>query len=449
MSDPVPPESPPQEAPAERELVLELNFVPEWARKPPSATAFFNDRPGRRDGAHRGEPRNDRRDQRGSRPAGARPGAARPGSGSGGGRAPSGRDRDRPQRPERPPPVRPLPLHVRFLPDDRQISALIKRIRGNQRAYPLNEIVGLFLSNPDACRVKLESTDPAQRLLQCTVCGMIAFDRHSMDTHLTHEHLADFFDIETRTSEPPTGSFVCVAKCGLSGVLLGPPNHNTYAERVDEVYRTSYAHLPLEEYRRQISTHHDEALIAQWKEESRTQKFFRPKGQPAETPALKWGAAVALFLQKHGPSLVKSTAHASLSVALARQVNHPGLAQTLADAWQWECRTPRALTLAIQGALRGRHLEVFRVGTGTRFVTAVPPVPLDPERAIPSIRSVLTHLRQHPGCTRAQLLTELVPGKTSDDPEAAAILSPLRWLVDRGHIIEFFDGTMAVPLAKP
>ncbi|MDA0576635.1 MAG: hypothetical protein O3B24_00890 [Verrucomicrobia bacterium] len=435
----------PTETPAERELVLELNFVPEWARKPPNATSFFRDRPG---GRRPSEDHGGRRDPRGRTPDRGRPGG---GDRGGNRRTGPGQDRDRPRTHQAAPrhaPVQRLPFRTRFLPDDRQIGVIVKRIRSGQRAYPIGEIVGLFLDNPDACRVKLESADPNLRLFQCTACGLVALDRQELDVHILGQHLPDFFDVEKVVGEPATGKFVCVAKCGLSGTLLGPPNHNAYAERVEEVHRTSYAHMSLDEYRRSIQTLHDEALIEQWKEESRTQTLYRPKGQPSETPGLKWSAAVSAFRKQHADTLVRQAAYATLPVAVARQITHAGLHQTLADAWMRECRSPRDLPLAIQGALHGRHMHLFRAGAGQRFVTAIPPAPLAPDRAIESIRAVLLHLRAHPGCTRAQLLADLLPGAATDGPEAAAILSPLGWLVERGHIIEFFNGTMAVPMGK-
>jgi hypothetical protein len=29
------------------------------------------------------------------------------------------------------------------------------------------------------------------------------------------------------------------------------------------------------------------------------------------------------------------------------------------------------------------------------------------------------------------------------------VISPLRWLIERGHVIEFFNGTLAVPMGRP
>jgi hypothetical protein len=82
------------------------------------------------------------------------------------------------------------------------------------------------------------------------------------------------------------------------------------------------------------------------------------------------------------------------------------------------------------------------------FVTAVEPVPLDPSVAIPSIKEVLSYLRENPGCTRQQMVQALRPEAEADSDDVKALLQPLYWLVDRGHIIEFFNGTLSVPLGR-
>jgi hypothetical protein len=76
----------------------------------------------------------------------------------------------------------------------------------------------------------------------------------------------------------------------------------------------------------------------------------------------------------------------------------------------------------------------------------VPPSPLDPEHVVSPIKEVLVYLTAHPGTTREGLLRALCPNAAPDSPESKAVLSPLGWLIERGHIIEFFDGSMAVPL---
>lgn len=446
------------EAPGvDREMILELNFVPEWARKPPATGAYFQ---------QRGDTERPRRDARrpGARPGfgpGGDGGRGRPGGGArptrdaaprgagGPGARPDGRRREAGPRTfaDFPRPAPPPALSIRFLPDERQLASLIKRMRGTGRAYPVAEIVSLFLSNPDACRVKIESAAADQRLWQCQVCGMVTLDRPGMDAHLVDHHLDEIFDREEQVGEPPTGNFVCVARCGLSGTLLGPPNHNTYTERVLDLHRTRFAHMSLSDYKRHIETLHEPEEIERWKEASRTQVLYRRKGDSAEAPALKANAALELFQRECAPKMMRIAMQASLPAVLARKARDARLTEALSNAWDRECRYPRALPLAIQGALRGRRFHIFRAGRGERFVTSIAPVPLDPARAIPAIRDVLTTLREHPGCTRPQLLETLHPGATPDSAEAADVLKPLGWLIERGHILEFYNGTLAVPLA--
>jgi hypothetical protein len=59
---------------------------------------------------------------------------------------------------------------------------------------------------------------------------------------------------------------------------------------------------------------------------------------------------------------------------------------------------------------------------------------------------VLTHLQTHPGCRRKELVEALRPGAAEDSAPAAEVLSPLGWLIEKGHILEFFDGSLSVPL---
>ena len=63
------------------------------------------------------------------------------------------------------------------------------------------------------------------------------------------------------------------------------------------------------------------------------------------------------------------------------------------------------------------------------------------------IAEVLQFLREHPGCTRKQMVDQLRPDAGDDSAKVAEVISPLRWLIEKGHVIEFFDGTLAVPTA--
>ncbi|HEY5654149.1 MAG TPA: hypothetical protein VIR63_07270, partial [Pontiella sp.] len=61
---------------------------------------------------------------------------------------------------------------------------------------------------------------------------------------------------------------------------------------------------------------------------------------------------------------------------------------------------------------------------------------------------VLMFLKENPGSTRQHLIEVLYPSLDPKSKEAKDALQPLSWLIERGHIIEFFNGTLSVPLGR-
>lgn len=470
--------------PTASDPVLELNFVPGWARRAPGS--LFDGRLERRGGDGGGErdgfggrERSDRRERRSddrrdqprrpspSRDRDQRGGDRRPRPSSGAGgppRPPSGPGRPAPVRSgashDRPRDSRQhdrrggrqeyapsIPVDCRFMPEQKALASMVRQIAQLRRAFPLLDLAAIFTSKPETCLLRLDVWPDARDavLYQCRTCGMVALDRARLVGHMTKAHMEEFFTKEEIVTEAPAGQFVCVAKCGLTGTLLGPPNHHSFASKVQELHMTRFPHMSLDQYRSHVETIRDPAAIEQWKEESRKKVVYKLKGvENAE--AMNWVAAEGHMTRQIAPGLTLQTKRAAMSVGLCRQLEDRDLLRMAEDAWGRECRFPGNLVFALRGAFRGKHLRVFRARK-MEFVTAIEPAPLDPAHAVEPIRAVLVFLKEHPGCKREQLVEALRPGKAMDSPEAVEVLSPLAWLVEKGHIIEFFDGSMAVPLS--
>ena len=349
--------------------------------------------------------------------------------------------------------MEPAPVSVRFLPDQRRLGAVVKKIHATYRAYPLMELAALFLSNPSACYVRIEcnASASAPELSRCRLCGMAAMEQETLVAHVTDQHLRDTFDVEETEAEPPAGAFTCVSRCGLTGELLGPPNHHTTAERIREIQRKRFGGMALAEYQQHVETLHDEALIEQWKERCRKQTVYRLKGDPSKTePAdgapMSWNEAEAYMMKHVVPSVISPSRRTAMPAELARRIADRSLREAVSRAWQKESRFPLSLSSALRAAFRHRQLYVFKAGSGLTFVTAVRPMPLDMGHVVESLREALSFLSEHPGCTRAELVEGLLPGMAVDSDEGRAVLSPLSWLVEKGHIIEFFNGCLSVPI---
>ncbi len=473
----------PENDETKNEVLLDLNFVPTWARKPPEASPYGGDfaRPEGEGGRHsrrsddrwdgREKERFDRRrrdggggrgpgrEERGGPPRGPQP-ERFAGAPPAGDREPAwagDRERGGPPRGARPEALPPLiPVEVSFIPDRSGLITIARRIAKMSRAFSLFDVASLFLSQPDYFTLKLAAADPAAgggsetepdplALCQCRECKQIFADLAQGTAHVMARHLETFYRREEQTVEPPQGAFVCVARCGYSGELLGPPNYHSYNDRVMELHRTRFSHLSLDDYRRRIENVHDQALLDQWKEQMKKRTVYRVVAAPEQPPLESFTEVENHFLAHYAAEVVKPGATFTLPGAVSRELEDRRLRRAVMEAWHRENRFPLRLSITLRLAFRHLGLHTFKTATGGNFVTAIVPQALDPETAIPLIKEVLQALEANPGQDRGRLLEVLRPGEAPDSPAAHDLLAQLRWLVDKGHVIEFSDGRLAVP----
>ena len=423
-----------------KDIVLELNFVPQWARKPPGENHYStkdysgSDRRDRRDGRRDGRrdnrrppPRRDSRSSRDDRPRRPRP--------EGEDRAPSRES------------IRELPVSVSFLPEQKRLASLVRQMHHSRRAYPLMDLANLFIHDTEGYLVKIEANKetPDFTMFQCKYCKAAACSEELMIQHLMSKHLSNVYEKEEIETDPPAGQFVCVARCRKSGVLLGPPNHHSYTDKLNELHQSRFSHLTLDEYKRNIETIRDEELIEQWKQESRTKTIYKLKSDPEAEP-VDLRKAEAEFMQDLS-SKYEKTHRAIVPSKIAQGLEDRDITHAIHRVWAKESHFPLSMSFAMRAAFRHMHLHMFKAGK-INFVTHIKPRAIKPTDAIESIAEVLVFLRENPGSTRKHLLEVLHPSLDPESKEAKDALHSLSWLIERGHIIEFFNGTLSVPLGS-
>lgn len=419
----------------DEEILLDLNFIPRWARKEPAANHYQiaeEKRPERpvRNRRERGERRDGSRSPRGERP----PRVRRETAGAAG-RAGTAR----PARVE-------LPVQVKFLPEQERLASMVRQIHHSKRAYPLMDLANLFLSDAKGHLVKIEIQPGAEgfKLYQGKRSKMVATDRDVLLRQILDDHIEDFFVKEELETEPPSGVFPCIGK--IDDILIGPPNHHSYADRLTEVHRTRYAGMSFDRFKQKVQTVRDEELVEQWKREASKKTIYRLR-DASEDEAREFSLAQAEeYVRSHiAETEIEEVSRAVLPSGLARKIRDFNLIRMVREAWQAETRFPLSLSFALRAAFRHMHLCMFKAGKNINFVTAVKPDPIAPEAAVENIRAVLEYLADHRGSTREQLVEGLRPGAAEGSDEAHEVLKPLRWLIEKGHIIEFFNGTLSVP----
>jgi len=308
------------------------------------------------------------------------------------------------------------------------------------------DVAGLLLADPNGHLVKIEVYEDAGdfKLYQGKRSKMVATDREVLLHQLLDEHLEDFFVKEELEVEPPTGSFPFIAKVG--GVLIGPPNHHSYAARMAEVHSANYPGLSFDRFKQRIETVKDEEVVEQWKEEASRKTIFRLK-DASEGDRKEFTLVQAEeYIRNHiAEAEIEEVTRAILPAACAQKIKDYNLIRMVREAFQKEDRFPLTLSFALRAAFRHMHLHTFKAGKNINFITHIKPVPVDPGKTVPNIREVLEYLGEHPGSTRHDLVEKLRPGTEPESEEAHELLQPLRWLIDRGHVIEFFNGTLSVP----
>lgn len=318
-----------------------FNFGTQWTEvKPvsPGRRDRDNDRgarpPRRDDGGGHGAPARDRRVFR--KPAGPAPGGpgpapgapAREGQPPGGERRRFERREDGPRREfpggerreghdrreggqqfDRAPYISPYFVATCY-PEDTGFAALVKAVRASCRTYQLFEITKAVLEKndrfvvvvqrarperPDRPAPVAEGATPAKQSVSDKPGPMFMSlpDHLPFDTedaaiqHALTNNLGAFFDMQEVEVEAPKGNFPIINKCGITGELLGPPNHHRYQQILQQHHAAKLNRMPFERFRESITSAREPEVIAAWMEKMKKATRYTwkpPVAKPATTP---------------------------------------------------------------------------------------------------------------------------------------------------------------------
>ena len=480
----------------ESEFDLDKLFLPAWAQEP-SASKYAKyegetepydrrrdrdrrgPRPPRRDGPP--GPRRDDRRPRGDRRGPPRFGGAAP--------RPEG-ERGRPtegQRPdfrrgdprERRPPPLPLPeIDLSLRPDDKGVESLARQIKMTGRAYPLFDIAQMILQKPERHTVlfatkKNAEGRPVQPLFVCALDDTLWLSEDEAVAHVLKKHFATFYQAERTATEPPKGKYTFVAQCGLSGAILGPPNHHDYQNQLRKLHGERFARMPFEEYKSRVRIVRDEEVVKKWVDDQswKTEYLCLNLPEPLRLPNME--AVEKHFRETHKENIIKPVDAHSLTGAAARSLRSPDLVRLVRSVWEDQRRFPLQIATVLSQQFSGHGLQFFKVNKTVTHVCVARPHYLDMAATPVSegVKQIVDYINANSKCTRRQLVEALAPSPTPAAGEPAAIPPPgaltesaqptaeqtaviadLHWLIHQGHVIEFANGSLETakkPLPKP
>ncbi len=445
--------------PEEKEApdLLDLKFLPAWVREAPNENAYA-DYVGEEDHSSRerrgSERRGDRRD-RGSRPQRQRekdrrpPKREREHAREAGPSMPHAAHASHPEALTTPAPA----VAIRFAPDARVLASVLAQIKSSHLAYSVFSLSRMFLDKPGRYDVRLKSE--MVELFQLGENGSVASDQRVLENGAFLSEKNRFYRTEVTQSEPIKGNFTSVARCRLSGTLLGPTNHHAYQSQLRSLYEQRFSRrMSFPEYQRQIEIVNDAEIVERWKEEARSLTTYVTL---QEDPPITFNSAAETerhFRQTYLPALLRSGKEMTIDGVVSRRLSDRSLGRVIEQAWAQEFRSPAKMMQELSNAFRQGALQIFRHRKSMLFVSSIRarPFNLSNSSLSSSVAAVLAALTDEPGINRKQLLEKLQP-ESGSDPEARernkrALVSDLHWLISEGHVIEFNDGSLDVPRPK-
>ncbi len=467
---------------------LDLKFLPDWLKETESPGNRYADFEGeapsrdRRDdrrGGGRGGPRpgGDRgprgprpggpggpggRDQRGPRrdgpgggPRGPRPGGDRPRGDrppNRGGRDDRGPRRDdRGPRPPAPAPIKPLAVKVEFIPEPGMLAAIAKEMKSTHRAYPVFTAAKMILNKPQLHRVRVTANDPSVTLFQLGD-GPIASDRSMVERDAFRLLKDKYYREEVQQNDPPKGNFANVARLRASGLLLGPTNYHSYQPSLRRIYEERYSRrMSFGEFQsREVEVVNDEQTINDWKEQARSVVTYFTTQEP-EPVSFKTQAEVeAHFRQKYLPQEVKTGTTFEVNGTVLRGGPDRALGASIGDAFDKEYGFPHNVVNAMRPVLTDAGLTFFKHRKRIVYATSVRPVRHPQgQPARETVLAILRTIEANPRCSRHDLALKVL-GEHFEAPEKVAektaLAADLHYLLLAGHVIEFVDGRLDLPL---
>ncbi len=377
---------------------------------------------------------------------------------------------------ERRPPPPPLPeVDVSLRPEDKGVESLARQIKMTGRAYPLFDIAQMILQKPDRLTVAFttKKRNPEgkvpQPLFVCALDDSLWLSEDEAIAHVLKKHFATFYQAERTATEPPKGRYTFVAQCGLSGVILGPPNHHDYQNQLRKLHSERFSRMPFDEYKSRVRIVRDEEVVKKWVDDQSWKTEYICLNLPEAVRLDSMEAVAKHFRETHKENIIKPVDSHTLGGAAARALRSTELARLVRSVCDDQRRFPLQIATVLSQQFAGHGLQFFKVNKTVTHVCVARPHYLDMTTTPVSqgVRLIVEYINSNPKCTRRQLVEALAPSpapapteasaapqpeSTEPTPEQTAVIADLHWLIHQGHVIEFANGileTAKKPVPKP
>ena len=388
------------------------------------------------------------------------------------------------------PPI-PLPeINLALVPEEAGVDSLSRQIRQTGRAYPLFDIAQMILAKPERYTVTFSiktkpDLTPVQPMFLCALDESLWLSEDDAVRHILSKHFATFYQPERTQIDPPKGVYTFVAQCGMSGVILGPPNNHDYQNQLRKLHTERFGRMPFEEFKARVKIVKDEAIVKKWMDDQSWKTEFSCLNVPEPLKVASREEVEKHFRTVHLANIVKPVNTHRLGGVASRALVDRGLYRLARERWEEQRHFPIQIATSLSQQFASRGLQFFKVNRTVTHVSVARPHFLDLEATPVSdgVRKIVEFINAHQKCTHKQLLRALAPSPApaakpapaaeapasgeaaaaptaqpvadeapSFSPEMTALMVDLHWLVQQGHVIEFATGILETakrPVPKP
>jgi hypothetical protein len=372
-------------------------------------------------------------------------------------------------------------VNLTLVPEERGVESLARQIKMTGRAFPLFGIAQMILQKPERHMVvfsvkKNPEGQPIQPLFVCALDETLWLSEDEAVGHVLRKHFATFYQAEKTATEPPKGKYTFVAQCGMSGVILGPPNHHDYQNQLRKLHGERFSRMPFDMYKSRVKIVRDEEVVKKWVEDQSWKTEYLCLNMPEPLRLGNMEAVERHFRENHKDNIIKPVESHTLNGVAARGLRSHELTRLVRSVWEDQRRFPLQIATVLSQQFAGHGLQFFKVNKTITHVSVARPHYLDLALTPVSegVKRIVEYINANPKCTRRQLMEALAPapppaplpvqpvaeGQAPPTPppapeptaEQTAVISDLHWLIHQGHVIEFATGvfeTAKKPVPKP
>jgi hypothetical protein len=349
--------------------------------------------------------------------------------------------RDGPPRHEETPPA--VGVRVTLAPDAQAVHLIGKEIHQVARVYPLYDVAKILLAERARCRAVFEAPEPHAPLFRGTLDESVFLTREEAVRHLWQSELKEqLIEEETIEVDPPTGNFLLVARCGMSGEWLGPPNFHSYQVNLRRLHRERFPNMPFAAYSAKVRTERGEEAVNAWLETMKQKTRWRIKGDADDAWIEDRAEAERALATRCFDKAFSEVRHTEILASVSPKNLSPSLMVSLKLAGNHARNHPAILIPAVCKAVEAEHLPVFK-RQGKLYTGPARPHPLPLGASLAERPGIMVEwIRANKPAKLEGLWKAVLPeGSTAPPAEFAA---DLFWLLHQGHILLFTDDTLVV-----